>query len=383
MSDDARGAGRRLAATLVGGRLLQHLVILASFFLLPPMFRADNYRNNFHWPPDEPPSIVSAWKTWDAQHYLYLSQHPYEPGHVSVALYPLWPWLIGAGSRLLGGQTLLAALLLAGALATAAALLFHRMAERKLGRGAAGWALVMLLAQPAAFYLGLPYAEALFLLLALLVVDRLEQGRILEAGVVAALLPLARPPGVFIVFPIAVAVVLRWRAERRLRAGDAIAVALPLLGAGAHATLMWSQTGDPFASITIQSIYMGQGSLLRLLDPVRVIGELVTVGGLHTPRSSLIDRAFFLAFLATLPAIARLGPIQLAYAIPMGLFTGVAQGGFTCFIRYLSVVFPVFLAWGKGLADPRASWWRPLLVLAFGALQLLLMLLHANNFYVA
>ncbi len=382
MSGDAREAGRRLAASLIGGRLLQHLVILASFLLLPQIFQVANYRDNFHWPPDEPPSIFSAWKTWDAQHYLYLSDHAYEPGHPSVALYPLWPWVIGAGSRLLGGHTLLAALLLAGALATAASLLLHRMAERKLGREAAAWTLVMLLAQPAAFYFGLPYAESLFLLLALLVVDRLEQGRILEAGIVAAFVPLVRPPGAFIVFPVAAAVASRWRAERRLRWQDALAVALPLLGTAAHAALMWAQAGDPFASTTIQSNYWGKGSLLRLVDPVLVVRELVAVDGLHTPLGSLLNRAFFVAFVLSLPAIARLGPIQLAYAIPMGLVTGVAQGGFTCFIRYLSVAFPVFLAWGKGLADPRMSWWRPLLVVAFVALQLLLMVLHVNNYYV-
>jgi len=379
----SRTTALRLAATLLGARALQLVVILAFFFLFPPIFQVQNYRDNFHWPQDEAPTLASAFKTWDAQHYLYLSQHAYEPGHVSVALYPLWPWAIALGDRVLPGGPLAAALVLAALLSAAAGVLFHRLAARRLGPAAADLALVLLMAQPAAFYFGLPYAESLFLLLALLVVDRLESGRLAAAGVAAFFLPLVRPPGVFIVFPVATAVLLRWRVDRRVHARDALVVALPLLGTAVHAALMYWRTGDPFASITIQSAYMGQGSLARLIDPVTVVREFLTVGGLHAVRASLIDRSFFLFFLATLPAVFRLGPIYFAYALPMGLFTGVMQGGFTCFIRYLSVVFPVFMAWGSGLTRPGPTAWKPLVVAALLSLQILLMLLHVNNYWVA
>jgi hypothetical protein len=373
----------RLAATLLGARALQLLVILAFFLLFPTIFQVRNYQDNFHWPPGEPPSLTSAFKTWDAQHYLYLSHHGYEPGHPSVALYPLWPWVIALGDLALPGGPLAAALVLVALLSAAAGVLFHRLAARRLGPGAADLALVLLMVQPAAFYFGLPYAESLFLLLAVIVVCLLEDGRLAAAGAVAFFLPLVRPPGVFIVFAVGTAVLMRWRAERRLRVRDALVVALPLLGAAAHAALMYWRTGDPFASITIQAVYMGKGSLARLFDPVTVVREFLAVEGLHVARASLIDRTFFVLFLATLPAVMRLGPIYFAYALPMGLFTGVMQGGFTCFIRYLSVVFPVFMAWGSGLARPAAGLWRPLVVAALLSLQILLMLLHVNNYWVA
>jgi hypothetical protein len=377
------GGGPLRVLTLLGARGLQLIVILASFFLFPPIFSAENFRNNFHWPKDAAPTLASAFMTWDAQHYLYLSGHPYERGHLSVALYPLWPWVISLGDRLLPGGPLAAALVLAAVFSAGAGAIFHRVAARRLGGPAADRALLLLMAQPAGFYFGLPYAEALFLLVALLVFELLETGRLLGAALVAWLLPLIRPPGVFIVFPVLVAVLLRRRAEGRFRPADAAIVASPLLGTAAHAALMFWSTGDPFAQMTIQGNYMGQGSVLRLVDPVTVVREFLTVGGLHAPRASLLDRAFFLAFLATLPAIFRLGPIYFAYALPMGLFTGVMQGGFACFIRYLAVVFPVFIAWGGGLSRPGASAWAPLVVAALGALQLLLMLLHVNNYWVA
>ena len=73
-----RRSAASLVATLLGARALQLVLILAFFFLFPPIFQVANYRNNFHWPPGEAPTLASAFMTWDAQHYLYLSQHAYQ-----------------------------------------------------------------------------------------------------------------------------------------------------------------------------------------------------------------------------------------------------------------------------------------------------------------
>lgn len=375
---------RDLVAFMVGVRTLQHALVLLSLILLPSIFHEANYRENFHWPANAPPRVSNAFMTWDAQHYLYLSQHAYEPGHPSVALYPLWPWLIAAATPLFGGARLAAALVLAAGLSVVAAVLLRRMAARKLGDGAADTALALFLVQPAAFFFGLPYAESLFLVLCLVVVDRLESGHLLAAGAVGFFVPLVRPPGAFIVFPIAVAALLAWRADRRWRWSYLVAVALPLLGVVAHAALLYWKTGDPFASTTIQAQYVGRGSLARLLDPVTVLREFLDFGPHHEFRRSPLDRAFFALFVASLPAIlVRLGPVHFAFALPMGLVTGIAQGGFTCFLRYLAVVFPAFLVWGQLLNHPRAAALRPLLLGGLLALQVMLAILHANNYWVA
>jgi hypothetical protein len=57
--------------------------------LLPPIFATEIYATNFHWPPDDPPSLISAYKTWDANHYLFLSERGYQPDTMSSAFYPL------------------------------------------------------------------------------------------------------------------------------------------------------------------------------------------------------------------------------------------------------------------------------------------------------
>ncbi len=67
-------------------------VIFLGYRLFP--FQSGNYLANFHDPSQEPPTLLSAYQTWDAQHYLYLAAHGYHAGEPSNAFFPLLPFLI-------------------------------------------------------------------------------------------------------------------------------------------------------------------------------------------------------------------------------------------------------------------------------------------------
>ncbi len=86
------------------------IVIIVGALFLP--FRNDNYLANFHYPHDQIPDLFTRFETWDGQHYLYLADHGYEPGLMSNAFYPLFPFLIHCFSFLLMKNTLAAGLLL-------------------------------------------------------------------------------------------------------------------------------------------------------------------------------------------------------------------------------------------------------------------------------
>ena len=83
--------------------LLQKLVIfslvMGSATLSPENFNLTQHQANFHWPVDEPVGRSTHFKTWDAQHFLFLAEEGYAEARSNTqAFYPLWPLLIRIGS---------------------------------------------------------------------------------------------------------------------------------------------------------------------------------------------------------------------------------------------------------------------------------------------
>jgi hypothetical protein len=83
--------------------------------------------------------------TWDAEHYLYLSEMGYGREIPSRAFYPLWPMAIRWCSTLTGGNCLLAALILSNVFSLGAWALFYEVAARRFGHRAAVWSLAILI----------------------------------------------------------------------------------------------------------------------------------------------------------------------------------------------------------------------------------------------
>ena len=126
------------------------------------------YGMRARWPRDGNPVLASHFATWDAAHYLYLSEVGYAKDVKSCAFYPLWPLLVRGFAPLLGGSHVLTGLVLANAFSLAAWALFHRLVARRWGESAANWALAFLIAFPGALFFQFNYTESLFLLLVLL-----------------------------------------------------------------------------------------------------------------------------------------------------------------------------------------------------------------------
>jgi hypothetical protein len=161
------------------------------------------YAVNARWPRESGPVFASHFATWDAAHYLYLSEVGYDAGVPSCAFYPLWPLLVRGFAPLMGRSHVLAGLVLANASSLAAWMLFHRSVARRWGESAANWALVFLIAFPGALFFQFNYTESLFLLLVMLLWWGLERQHYGLVWVAAGLLPLSRGVGVFAVLPIA------------------------------------------------------------------------------------------------------------------------------------------------------------------------------------
>src|SRR5260221_9817878 len=80
-----------------------------GYHFLP--FNIQNYQlNSIGSAP--PIDFLATFRTWDAQHYLFLAEHGYAPQQMSNVFYPLFPFLIGIFSFLFFNHTLVSALVL-------------------------------------------------------------------------------------------------------------------------------------------------------------------------------------------------------------------------------------------------------------------------------
>jgi hypothetical protein len=373
-----RGELKRLALTLAGYKTLFFLVVFSSLYLLRGIYSASNFSGNFHWPPDAQPSLETTLKTWDAQQFLYLAEQGYRPGGASNSFFPLWPALIRLGAALTGGRALLAALLLSNALSLAGFLLFYAYARRRAGAGAAEPALLLLLAFPGSLFFSFAYSESLFLALAMLLLVSLADRRFGRAAAASALLSVARPQGIMTAPAYWFAL---WRERKALGARRAATLAAaPLAGFAAYLAFMRWSTGSALDGLRSYAAVCGQGSPLKLLDPAGFWRAFINVSAGHDVSTSPVDRALFVAALALLPAVARLGAVELLFALPLVVVPAMALS-FVGYTRHLALVAPVFLAAGVLLAGDRRRWGLLALCAVLQSLQTILAVMHVNNYW--
>lgn len=355
-------------------------LVLLSPLLLPPSFDFAAYYGNFHWPLSETFSHAFLFKTWDAQHYLFLSQAGYAPGAESNRFFPLWPWAIRCAAPLFAGNRLVSALVLSNAFSFAGLLIFHRAAARQYGRDAADTSTLLLLACPGALFFAFPYSESLFFLLGVVFLVALSRQRPLVAALPAFLLPLARPVGIMVAVPLLYRTILAWRKGGRLLREHLLALAAPALSAVIYLAFMRHATGDAFEFLRgfgDQGL-IGTATMGKMYDIGGFLTAFAKAGSLHAPLDSVVDRLFFVGFLLACWRLRRLDKTALAFALPMGVVPAMSLS-FWGFTRYAVGAFPVFLPAGAFLAGEKRKAWRWVVLAALFALQVVFLFRHVNN----
>lgn len=182
------------------------------------------------WPPTPPydrwleRALIAPWVRWDAEWYVRIGEQGYRAGDGTLQFYPLYPLLALPLIRLgLSPAAALTLVSLAASLGVMRLLPLVADGDPPAVRHAA----LLLWTFPTAFVLFAPYAEAVFLLMAMGSFAALRRGRWGWAGLAAALAALARPQGIFLVLPLAWALAR----QRALRSGG-WALALPVFGFG-------------------------------------------------------------------------------------------------------------------------------------------------------
>jgi hypothetical protein len=146
---------------------------------------------------------VQPWQRYDAWNYVRIVEHGYRLEDGTAAFHPLFPLLAAPLARLLGGNALLALLLVATVAAVALCVAFARYVRRFHPDVSAGRAAWLLLLAPPAFILLAPYTEGLFIALAVGCLWAMRVRRWWLAGLFGALATLTRQQGIALALPLA------------------------------------------------------------------------------------------------------------------------------------------------------------------------------------
>ncbi len=279
-------------------------------------------------------AVFDVWARWDSNWYLRIAETGYDWPSATPAFFPLYPLLVGGLGRVLGGEYLLAGLLVSLAACAAAFVLLDRLLTPRLGSPDARRAVLYLALFPTSLFLGAVYGESLFLLLAVAVFLLAERGRLGWASVVSGLALLTRAQGVALLPAVGI---YAWRAGLRGRAAGLLAVPVAMFLAFPLALETW--VGHGLAFLDAQRIWersvavLGPlGGLVQALGEGDVVGSLFAIGMLA------------LAVLAWRLLGAPYGVFAiLALVIPMAL-PSERLGGLYSFPRFALVAFPCLAA---------------------------------------
>jgi Gpi18-like mannosyltransferase len=367
---------KKVALFTIVFKLTTLIVITIGTFFFP--FRTDNYLANFHYPHDQIPNFFTRFATWDAQHYLYLADHGYEPGLMSNTFYPLFPFLIHCLGYLFMGNTLVAGLFLSTLFTIVLMCYFYLLVQKKYGGGVAVRACLLLLAFPMSFFLGMVYADSLFLMLAITFFYYFNEQKFWLAFVCTCLLPLSKPTGILIAIP---ALALIFEKNKSLKIQKYFILLLGFLfGFSVYLFIFQIYTGNPWAGFNAQGYFASGYSVQTLLHPLIwfIRNFLNTHFSFNGPTDGFLSRLCFIGFVASvLGAIKKLDKSLLVYMLVVGLVSALS-GDLMSYPRYIVMIFPLFVLLAVKIKD-KFPYYMAICI----PLQILFLILYSLNEWVA
>lgn len=361
-----------LAQIILVWKLMVLLLIWLSVQLLP--FCTGCRLANFLYPRDEPLSVLSAFKTWDSQYYLYVAENGYMPGMINNAAHPLFPFLMKILSFLFKGNLLVTGLVFSNLFSLAALVWMYKWVKSEYGVDLAFRSCLFLAFFPTGFYLNLVYAESLFLLLLVIFFWALYKDKKRWLFLSSMLLPLTRAQGVLALVPLLIHGLIK---KHKM-------VIYGLFGFMAgwliYLLIMKSATGSFWSGYMSHKMNVSQFSASNLLRPwVWFKINFVQVNlSLHGFNTSIINRCFFVLGLVIMAWGVKLLDKVMWSFLAVGVMVPAMLGYFMSYPRLILAVIPMYLVIGK-LAG--RNWWKYLMPMLM--LQVLFLIMHVLNFWVA
>jgi hypothetical protein len=353
----ARAVGARLPALSADDRAAlglwagAHLALLALAWASAWAFR----------PTDAHAPLTGAFEHWDAILLRNIAQYGYFGPHTvanNTAFFPGYPVALAAGHLLLRNWVL-SELVVSGVAGCFAVVALARLAGGNR-------AVLYLLTTPAAIFLMVGYAEALFLALAIPAWHAAARGRWWRAALLAGLAGLVRPDALFLIPALAIMALTGYRGPGNWpraaptvagRLANAAKACCALAGPAAYESYLWVHTGSPLA----WSAALRKGWDLHLSTPFQDLRVTWWAAFQHAFSAST---AF--EFQLEFGALAAIAVATLAFACwrrwPQAAYCGLAliALGTSTWVqtapRTLLLLFPVWI--GLATLESRPPWLR-------------------------
>ena len=182
--------------------------------------------------------LVGPLRLWDGlwykliaeTHYTDIRTSGYVFGSAKAAFWPLLPWVMRNGERVLFVDPEVVGYLFAHLCFAGALIALYKLVQIDFSQAIARRTLWAMALFPTALFFSAVYTEAPFLLLAVVTLLCARQGNWFMAGVVGLLAALTRSQGIMLLAPMAVLFLQQYRFEVRRWFPNGLFAALPALG---------------------------------------------------------------------------------------------------------------------------------------------------------
>jgi hypothetical protein len=388
----------RVAAVLAGVKAAYLLLVILAVSLFSEYDNGSAMNAMMRWPRSGNPVFDSHFATWDAAHYLFLSEVGYKSGVPSCAFYPLWPLAIRGFSPFTGGNHVISAMVLANIFSFIAWILFYFLVKDRYGDARARLAIVFLILFPGSLFFQFAYTESLFFLLIMLLWWGLEKNQPLLVACGALLLPMTRAIGIFCILPIFWSLFgealinlfkKRLNQEKKFETigrdiwpiihqhfRQSWLLLMPLFGWTLYLLFMEYQTGNAFEGFEAQRFW-GAHSILNIINVPKFLMKFVQVTDFHSFYGSILDRCVFLLLFWSLFQTWKLGKDMLVWTLILGIVPAMS-GDLVSFTRFCSIAFPLFIALAAYISEKKWAWLQMATLEVFAILHLVLVWRFVN-----
>jgi hypothetical protein len=302
---------------------------------------------------DKPLALTEGLIAWDGTWYRDIAVHGYKAlPDEGLRFFPLFPLLGKAFAVVTAGRTDVALVIIANVASLALAVAVRRLVRFERGNDAlADRAVWMVCLFPGAFVLAWGYAEALWLLAAVVAFWGIRSRHWWWAAAAGVVAGASRPLGLVLVVPAAIELARVWRsATRDERISGVAAVVSPLVGAGAYLAWVGAAYGNFRLPFSTQGPLRGD-----TIDPVsrlweglhQMVGPDRFSDGLHVP--------FAIAFIVLLVLTFRWWPSSYGVFAALVLLAALGAENLNSLERYGLNAFPLALSLAVMAKDPRVD----------------------------
>jgi hypothetical protein len=354
--------------------LAVRLILSAWGVLVMTVAPAQTYPNVVdHYPGSYVPNYdtfgyaLGVWNVHDTQHYISIADNGYgkEP-FFYTAFFPGFPLLIKLVSFLIGGQSLLAALLITNISALVFFWYLYRLAEADYGEEIARRAVIISAVFPTSFFLFMGYNEPPLLAFTVAAFYYGRQQKWWLAGILAGCAALVKQPGIFLLLPLGYMYWRQYVAYRDRRRGTlflkklewAWLLLIPIAALG-YVAYRYLLLGTPSQGPTD----LGAGEELTLPGLPLVRALLAIPYGSQFFAANLLDILFAVAMIVLVAALvikARSKMFAL-YSVPIALVSLCVTYSDTLRFRpeidmprRILILFPIFIYIALALPSTRA-----------------------------